>query len=154
MPHTMCQWVAFLAVVFAGLLVHWVIVTKTIMGWWLDPGKLYRGGPRMPDEEEGGEQQFRGVKYGNWVGAIEIVIYSVSFAFRHPEFIAVWLATKYIASMNKWSVTALGRSFYNRSLIGSGVTLILGFMTGGLARLVSSSLEKHDWHPGFPGTHF
>ena len=65
-----------------------------------------------------------------WVGTIEIIIYASSVVFGHPEFIAVWFATKYVAAYKTWAEEPVGRTFYNRSLFGSGLNLLIGFFTG------------------------
>jgi hypothetical protein len=70
------------------------------------------------------------------VGAIEIILYSTSIVFRHPEFIAFWLATKYVAAYKTWGKEPVGRTFYKRSLFGSGLNILIGAATGGLAAWV------------------
>jgi hypothetical protein len=76
-----------------------------------------------------------------WVGTIEIIIYASSVVFLHPEFIAVWFATKYVAAYKTWAEEPVGRTFYNRSLIGSGVNIIIGFFTGRAAVWAISRLR-------------
>jgi hypothetical protein len=70
-----------------------------------------------------------------WVGAIEIILYSTSIVFGFPQFIAVWLGTKYVAFYRTWAREPVGRTFYNRSLFGSGLNILLGAATGGAALL-------------------
>lgn len=70
-----------------------------------------------------------------WVGAIEIILYSTSIVFGFPQFIAVWLGTKYVAAYRTWAREPVGRTFYNRSLFGSGLNILLGAATGGAALL-------------------
>src|SRR2546422_8516713 len=79
-------------------------------------------------------QLFLGGRLNEWVGAIEIALYASSVVFEHPEFIAVWLATKYVAFFRSWGEEPVGRTFYNRSLFGSGLNILLGFFTGRVAQ--------------------
>jgi len=74
-----------------------------------------------------------GTKLQGWVGAIEIILYASSVVFEHPEFIAVWFATKYVSGYRTWAKEPVGRTMYNRSLFGSGLNILLGFFTGRVA---------------------
>ena len=65
---------------------------------------------------------------------MEIILYASSVVFGHPEFIAVWFATKYICVWRGWGEDPVSRTFYNRSLLGSGLNILLGFATGTVAR--------------------
>ena len=75
-----------------------------------------------------------GAELASWVGAMEIVLYASSVVFGHPEFIAVWFATKYICVWRGWAEEPAGRTFYNRSLFGSGLNILLGFAAGTATR--------------------
>ena len=76
------------------------------------------------------DDRYIGPNLQRWLGAIEIILYSSSVVFGHPEFIAVWFGTKYVASYRFWHEKATGRAFYVRSLFGSGLNILLGFFTG------------------------
>lgn len=118
-PHSLSQWLAFLAVVVFGTIlslgIQWVFMKKL-----LDPQKVVNeafaevkrlGGsppPRTPDH--------LGTQLQQWVGALEIILYASSVVFGYPEFIAVWLGTKYIAAYKTWAREPVGRTMYNRSL--------------------------------------
>lgn len=67
-----------------------------------------------------------GTRLQEWVGAIEVLLYSSSIVFGYPQFIAVWLGTKYIAAYRTWSEDPVGRTFYNRSLFGSALNVLIG----------------------------
>ncbi|HEV1995784.1 MAG TPA: hypothetical protein VGR03_15740 [Candidatus Acidoferrum sp.] len=84
-------------------------------------------------EEEHGQHLILGTSLNAGVGAVEIALYASSVVFGHPEFIAVWFATKYVAFFRSWGKEPVGRTFYNRSLIGSGLNILLGFFTGKFA---------------------
>jgi len=118
---------------------------------WMEPIKIiHNARRRMKDlqekltgttiEEESGPHSILGGTLNARVGAIEIVLYASSVVFGHPEFIPVWFATKYVAAFKHWTEEPVGRAFYNRSLFGSGLNILLGFFTGVFAQWVIGRL--------------
>ena len=71
---------------------------------------------------------------------MEIILYASSVVYGYHQFIAVWLATKYIASWKKWGETGIGRTLHNRSLFGSGLNVLAGVLTGLVAKYVIVSI--------------
>jgi hypothetical protein len=143
MPHNLCQWLAYIAVVTVGVLVAWG--TQSFFGRVVfEPIKIAKKaharvtalqekltGVRTDPKWEFGHL---GTGLQGWVGAMEIIIYASSVVFEHPEFIAVWFATKYVAAYKTWAEEPVGRTFYNRSLFGSGLNIVIGFFTGRVAQ--------------------
>ncbi len=76
-----------------------------------------------------------GVGLQRWVGSIEIMLFAIAIAYREPILILLWVGAKYIASWGRWGRDQIGRTFYNRSLFGSGQNILLGIITGGFAQL-------------------
>jgi hypothetical protein len=118
---------------FGGLLVSvglgWLFMEKLLNPDSIAEDARKRGGP---DYKKLGHL---GTNLQRWVGAIEILLYSSSVVFDHPQFIAVWLGTKYVVLYRTWGKESVGRTFYNRSLFGSGLNILIGAATGGIARL-------------------
>ena len=115
---------------------RWV---ASLMQKLLDPDKvandaLKRIG-RLPDGPDYRKLGHLGTGLQPMVGAVEILLYPSSIVFGYPQFIAVWIGTKYVASYKTWGTEPVGRTFYNRSLFGSGVNILVGAATGGIARL-------------------
>jgi hypothetical protein len=155
MPHTLCQWLAYIFVVGVGTLVSWglqALVGKVL----LEPVKLEldlrervkKLVEKLKEESKKRKMDLQldesvkppaaqpghlGTGLQEWVGTIEIIIYASSVVFEHPEFIAVWFATKYVAAYKTWAEEPVGRTFYNRSLFGSGLNIVIGFFTGKFA---------------------
>ncbi len=139
---------AYILVVAAGVFVasalQWVF-----MSVFLEPSKVVREAHRRVEafrarsaeepadvvREPRWRWQFEHLGTGlqGWVGAMEIVLYSTSIVFEHPEFIGIWFATKYVSSYKTWAREPVGRTFYNRSLFGSGLNILIGFFTGRIA---------------------
>lgn len=92
------------------------------------------------DESNKWKKDQLGVELQRWVGAMEIILYASSLVFGYPGFIAVWFATKYIPVWRTWSEDPVARTFFNRSLFGSGLNIVLGVATGGIARLAISHI--------------
>jgi hypothetical protein len=152
-PHSLCQWLSYIFVIGAGVLVSWGL--QTLVGKvFLNPLKIEldaRERVKKLLEKAKTEAQKRGIELGEsigpkplqaghlgtglqaWVGTIEIIIYASSVVFDHPEFIAVWFATKYVSGYKTWAEEPVGRTFYNRSLVGSGLNIVIGFFTGKIA---------------------
>lgn len=128
LPHTVDQFLWFILVVALGVTVSRIVVMPFFMEGLLDSEKLAEGA--SPEEKK----KIVGARFQGYVGAIEIILYATAVVYRHPEFILLWFATKYISSMRYWVETPLGRTFYNRSLFGSGLSILLGVITGGCAQ--------------------
>ena len=79
------------------------------------------------------------------IGFVELLIYSGALAFGGKPLILTWFATKYVTSWHHWTVEPIGRAFYNRSLIGSGVNLIVGVAIGGLALLIVKAVSDYGY---------
>jgi hypothetical protein len=132
MPHNGWQWVTYALVVLAGALLA-SRMQKYVMRVQLDPERLIK--TVLKKYPAVGKDEFKhsrhvGTLLQDWVGVIEIILYASSVVFEHPEFIAVWFATKYVSSYHTWSRDPVGRSFYNRSLFGSGLNILIGYFTG------------------------
>lgn len=143
MPQTLFEWFVVVLVVCAGVLIsRWVV--WLFMSDFLAPHKV--AAKRLWDLEFTEEQKKDwkrkniGVQLQPWVGAIEIIPYAFSIVVEHPEFIAVWFATKYIAVWRNWGEDPAARTFYNRGLFGSGLNILLGFATGQVALWVIGSI--------------
>ncbi|HEV2224434.1 MAG TPA: hypothetical protein VGR84_15685 [Candidatus Acidoferrales bacterium] len=143
MPHNLCQWIVYIVVVAAGVMISWG-AQRFFLKVLLDPVKVVQKArervmklQEKPDGEGAKlpEWQFGHLGTGlqEWVGTIEIILYASSVVFGYPEFIAAWFATKYVASYKTWAKEPVGRTFYNRSLFGSGLNILIGFFTGRLA---------------------
>ena len=143
MPHNFCQWSAYAIVAALGIVVAYGI-QALFMEVLLEPTALVRRTrKKMRDlqfkltgdhgKEAHGPEPILGATTSSWVGGIEIVLYSSSVVFKHPEFIGIWFATKYVANFRSWGKDPIGRAFYNRSLFGSGLNILVGFFTGLLA---------------------
>jgi hypothetical protein len=143
MPHNTCQWLAYVFAVALGILVSRAI-QWFFMDVLLEPAKTVRKTRekinRLQEkltgitlEEKHGTHPVLGTRLSGWVGAIEIVLYASCVVFEHPEFIAVWFATKYVAAFRSWERSPIGRTFYYRSLFGTGLNILLGFFTGKFA---------------------
>jgi len=92
----------------------------------------HRVGDAALDYESGGHI---GTGLQGWVGTMEIILFSSSIVFGFPGFIGVWLATKYVAAYKTWARDPVGRTFYNRSLFGTGLNILIGSATGGASTL-------------------
>lgn len=137
MPQTIVQFLVFAGVVAIGAAVSQFIAMPVFMRWHLKPEQLaldlgIKAGPEVT-----------GTRLQGYVGTIEIIIYATAIVYDYPGFIAVWFATKYVSSWRQWGEDALGRTFYNRSLFGSGLSLLIGTATGGLARIAISYVATH-----------
>jgi hypothetical protein len=151
------EWLKFIGIVAAGVFVFSLIMWCLMASRWLKPEKvleevLKRRGAALGDDwkkqreqEERKEQREKSLGSGLQipVGALEIALYATSIAYGEPGFIAVWFATKYVASWRGWTSDPVGRTFYNRSLFGSGLNIVFGVITG----WVALALTK----PPFPG---
>jgi hypothetical protein len=154
MPHDLCQWLVYILVVVVGVFVssgtQWLFTQQ-----FLNPIKTAQ---EAHERVKRLEEKLTGVKptkepewqFGHlgtglqgWVGAIEIILYASSVVFEHPEFIAVWFATKYVAAYKTWAEEPVGRTFYNRSLFSSGLNILLGFFTGRTAMWAISHVGPH-----------
>jgi hypothetical protein len=125
-------------VIAVGLLLHRVLVGELIMSFLLDPTKVYEkytSEKKRQAEQKNGEA-YKPPDYGDWLGTLEVLIYAFSML-KYPQFIGIWLATKYIATMRGWQEGPAGRTFYNRSLIGSGLTVLFGVLTGTVAKSIA-----------------
>jgi hypothetical protein len=130
MPHNLCQWLAYLVTLIAGATVA-VAVQSVVMRVFLKPQTLIdKVIEENPSASEFRNSRHIGTQLQGWVGTIEIFLYASSVVFGHPEFIVAWFATKYVSSYHTWSKDPVGRTFYNRSLFGSGLNILLGFITG------------------------
>jgi hypothetical protein len=130
------QWFVFVTVVVMGVLVS-LGLQQLFMQVFLKPEKVAIAAAKRVGKE-GAPLDYKklghlGTGLQRWVGTIEIILYSTSIVFGRPEFIAVWLGTKYVAAYRTWGKEPVGRTFYNRSLFGSGLNILLGAATGGLA---------------------
>lgn len=127
MPTTIHQGLAFLAALAFGVFVSQFLVMPLFMNRLLKPEKL----GRAPGDTEVTERSVL-----RYLGAMEIVLYATAIVYRYPQFILVWLATKYVARWHVWSEQRLGRTFYNHSLFGSALNIVLGALTGALAQIL------------------
>ena len=130
MPHNLCQWLAYVITLVVGATVA-VVVQTVLMCVFLDARTLIA--KVLKDNPGAGEfrnSRHIGTQVQGWGGTIEIFLYASSVVFGHPEFIVAWFATKYVSSYHTWSKDPVGRTFYNRSLFGSGLNILLGFLTG------------------------
>jgi hypothetical protein len=116
----------------AGVVVSWAFGCL-FMQHFLEPKKIAKEAAQRV-----GEQAADYAKLGHlgtglqpWVGAIEVLLYSSSIVFGYPQFIAIWFSTKYVASYKTWAQEPIGRTFYNRSLFGSGLNILVDAATGG-----------------------
>ncbi len=136
MLHTLSQWLVFVAVVAAGIVVS-LAVQWLFMQKFLKPEKVAKDAAKRVgspvDSLDYKKLGHLGTGLQGWVGAMEIILYASSIVFGHPEFIAVWFGTKYIAAYKTWAKEPVGRTFYNRSLFGSGLNILLGAATGSIA---------------------
>lgn len=142
-PHSLYQWLVYVFVVALGVVVSQV-AQWLFLGVVLNPVRIARKARdrvrHLQREVEGREAKLPEWQFGHlgtglqrWVGTIEIILYASSVVFGYPEFIAAWFATKYVASYRTWAKEPVGRTFYNRSLFGSGLSILLGFFTGRVA---------------------
>ena len=67
-------------------------------------------------------------------GSIEVILYSLSIVLVYPAFIGIWMATKYIPVWRTWTDDPVARTFFNRGLFGTGLSILLGVTLGGIAR--------------------
>jgi hypothetical protein len=125
------QWLAFFGVNIAGASL------SRLLGWlfmsvFLNPDRIVKsaekrlGQPLLVHKS----MDHLGTRFQPWVGVLEILLYSSAVVYEHPEFIAVWLGTKYLAAYKTWGEDPIGRTFYNRSLFGSGLNILIGVATG------------------------
>jgi hypothetical protein len=91
-PHNLCQWLAYIGVVFLGVLfavgIQWIFMEHFLRrSLWAKEGDkdVYPEAKDAPATHK-------------WIGAMEIVLYASSVVYGKPEFIAAWFATKYVAS--------------------------------------------------------
>jgi hypothetical protein len=133
MPHTIYQWLVFAGVettgIFVSLGLGWVFMQR-----FLNPDTIAEQAANRAQVDYRNMGHL-GTALQGWVGAIEILLYSSSIVFGYPQFIAVWLGTKYLAAYKTWGSDPVGRTFYNRSLFGSGLNILIGAATGGGALL-------------------
>jgi hypothetical protein len=138
-PKTLCQWLAYVAVVTAGVFAS-LGIQELFMQHMLKPEKVAESAAKRVGAASGSLDYKKlghlGTGLQRWVGAMEVILYSSAFVFGYPQFIGVWFGTKYIAAYKTWAKEPVGRTFYNRSLFGSGLNILLGSATGGLALLV------------------
>jgi hypothetical protein len=144
MPHSLCQWLAYGLVVIVGAIVSFGI-QWLVMSVILEPVGIVRKTrekmKRLQEcltgeavvEQKDTPYEDLGTRLSALVGTLEIVLYASCVVFDHPEFIAVWFATKYVAAFKSWGEEPVGRTFYYRSLFGSGLNILLGFFTGRVA---------------------
>jgi hypothetical protein len=129
MPHTFSQWLIFVVIETAGVLASlgfgWIFMRR-----FLNPDAIAAQAANRAQIDYR-EMGHLGTGLQGWVGAIEILLYSSSIVFGYPQFIAVWLGTKYLAAYKTWGADPVGRTFYNRSLFGSGLNILIGAATGG-----------------------
>ena len=134
------EWLKFGGVILAGMILSGLIM-HIIMGWCLNPKKVLKHSlerarfPKNKWKEKREENIGSGLQIP--VGALEIALYATSIAYGEPGFIAVWFATKYVASWRGWTSDPVGRTFYNRSLFGSGLNIVFGVITGWVALVLS-----------------
>jgi len=143
MPHNLCQWLTYVVTLIAGATVA-VGVQTVVMHVFLTPQALID--KVLKENPAAGEVRYSrhiGTQGQGWVGTIEIFLYASSVVFGHPEFIVAWFATKYVSSYHTWSKDPIGRTFYNRSLFGSGLNILLGFLTGECAVAAISHFGSH-----------
>lgn len=140
------EWLKFGRVILVGMVLSGIIM-RIVMGWCLKPEKvlekvlkrqkkaLGKDWNKECEEKERKKQRKKSLGVGLQipVGALEIALYATSIAYDKPEFIAVWFATKYVASWRGWTSDPVGRTFYNRSLFGSGLNIVFGVITGWVA---------------------
>jgi hypothetical protein len=143
MPHSFCQWMAYLGAIAAGAAVaagvQWVVMRVFLVPQDL-VNKVIK---ENPIAGEFPHTRHIGTQLQGWVGTIEILLYASSVVFGHPEFIVAWFATKYVSSYHTWSKDPVGRTFYNRSLFGSGLNILLGFLTGECALAAIAHVGSH-----------
>ncbi len=148
MPVTMVQWFVFLLIESIGVVVclgvQWLFMKKLLNPKRL-ADKLFESLHYSEEQRVQWRRQHLGTALQEWIGVMEIILYSSAIVFGYPEFIAVWFATKYIATWRGWVEEQVARSFYNRSLFGSGLNVILGAATGGLARLAIKQVASCGW---------
>ncbi len=136
MPHTFGQWVVFVVVVVVGVFVSSGL-QHLLMQVVHKPEKVARNAKKRIGEAAESldyrKEGHLGTGLQGWVGGLEIILYASSIVFGYPQFIAVWFGTKYIAAYKTWGREPVGRTFYNRSLFGSGLNILLGAATGGIA---------------------
>lgn len=145
MPHNFCQWMAYIGAVAVGVAVAAGVQNFFMETLWSREKVIERAAKALNETSavNDAERLIARMRrrYLHLVpglheplGRLEIILYSSSIVFEHPEFIGIWFATKYVSSYRAWSDDPLGRMFYNRSLFGSGVNILIGFFTGRLAR--------------------
>jgi hypothetical protein len=107
------QWVVFVAVVFAGVLVA-LGLQYLFMRVILSPEKVARAAAKrvgkQADTLDYKKQGHLGTGLQEWVGTMEIILYSTSIVYGHPQFIAVWLGTKYVAAYRTWGYRTRGKN--------------------------------------------
>jgi hypothetical protein len=142
-PHSVAQFAAYFAAMSCGLIVARLL--QFAFGHWIaEPTKLIRMVTESNNKlrREFGHRseplqipaRHLGTLLQGWVGGLEIILYSSAVVFGYPDFIAIWFATKYVASYSIWGRDPIGRTFYNRSLFGSGLNILVGFFTGQIAQ--------------------
>ena len=141
------EWLKFIGVVAVGVFVFSLIMWGLMASRCLKPEKvlekvLKRRAAFLSEkeqQEERKEQREKSLGSGLQipVGALEIALYATSIAYGEPGFIAVWFATKYVASWRGWTSDPVGRTFYNRSLFGSGLNIVFGVITGWVALVLT-----------------
>jgi hypothetical protein len=136
-PQTIHQWLILASASSLGALLCgvalWLIMSKAMNGPRAARAALDRAG--IPDANRGEwDLSKTHAGYQKEVGALENIMYSFSVVFGYPQFIPAWLAIKYIAGPSTWVPDPVGRTMYNRSLFGSGLNAVLGFLVGLIAR--------------------
>src|SRR5260370_190189 len=132
------QWATFIGVVILGVFFS-LGLQLFFMKVVLKPEKVARAAAERVgmagDSLDYKKLGHLGTGLQEWVGAIEIILFSSSVVAGYPQFIGIWFGTKYIAAYKTWAKEPVGRTFYNRSLFGSGLNVLLGAATGGAALL-------------------
>jgi hypothetical protein len=100
-PSNLWEWFLFVLVIGAGTILS-LGVQHFFMNVLLKPEKVAAdaadrvGAPA--EDLDYKKLGHLGTGLQRWVGAIEIILYSTSIVFGFPQFIAVWLGTKYVAA--------------------------------------------------------
>ncbi len=107
------EWLKFGGAILAGMVLSGIIM-NIVMGWCLNPKKVLKRSlerARVPKNKwkEKWEQNI-GSGLQIPVGALEIALCATSIAYGEPGFIAVWFATKYVASWRGWTSDPVGSS--------------------------------------------